>query len=174
MSTHLFRLKTEDQKQSLGLQAGLLKFLNADLIVYSLAAGLISFLVVILFIMCLDSFSFASFKLGLHAFLCFFNLNEKAKYLFSSLVLLYLSHEIILEFFCVLTFNSIQTNNVIADTSELIQNLDDVWSTKRVLCWMRGEIESFLVRNNLEMHILLRLLCLFPLQFSSQTAQKTR
>lgn len=146
MSTHLFRLKTEDQKRSLDLQAGLLKFLNINLVAYFLLAGLVSFFAVILFIMCIGSFNLASLKLGVHAFLSFFNLNEKAKYFLSSLTLLYLSHEILFEFFCVLTFNSIQTNNVIADTSELIQNLDDVWNTKRVLCWMRGEIESFLVR----------------------------
>ena len=173
MSTHLFRLKTEEQKHSLNLQTGLLKFCDANLIAYFLAAGLASFLTVTVFIMCLDSFSFASLKQGVYTFLCFFNLNEKAKYIFRSFVFLYLSHEMLFEFFEVLTFNSIQTNNVIADTSELIQvrfaigqklkrktgfgsfcisilfpiqNLDDIWSTRRVLCWMRGEIESFLVR----------------------------
>ena len=145
MSTHLFRLKTEDQKRSLNLQDGLLKFLNADLIAYFLAAGSASFLAVTLFVACLGSFNFVHLKLGVHAFFAFFNLNERAKYLFKSLVLLYLGHEILFEFFKVLTFNSIQTNNVIADTSELINDINDIWNTKRVLCWMVGEIDAFLV-----------------------------
>lgn len=145
MSTHLFQLKN-DQKHALNLQAGLFKFLNPNLIIYFLVAGLASFLVITTFLMCLQSFSFASLKLGAHTFLCLFKLNKRAKYFFKSLLLLYLCHEIVFEFFEVLILNSISTDNVIADTSELIQNLNDIWKTRRVLCWMRGEIESFLVR----------------------------
>ena len=114
--THLFRKKS-NQNGVLNLGNGLLKFLDLYLLIYTFLSILISFLIIIIFICILQYqnlntiFTIKNLKEIIQIFLFFFNLNNKI-YLVKIIVFLSISHKITFEFYKVLQFNSIKTNNV--------------------------------------------------------------
>ena len=105
-------MQSETKKRKLTFLTGFFKFLNLNLIIYTLIATSSCFLAIILIIQSLNKFSLETCKRIAKTFLYFLNLDKRTIYLINSLIFLYLSHEIILQFFKQLTFNSIKTNNV--------------------------------------------------------------
>lgn len=157
MVTHLFHLKTDEQKKSVKFLSGLTKFLIPSLIICFCLATLICYLILTIFAISSSSFNYDSFKKSLQIFFSFFILNQKTKFLIKYLIFIYLAYKTIVKFFEVLTFNSIKTNNVVVDKSILILNLNDIWATSKTICWMKGEIESFLFEKSPENSVMYKI-----------------
>lgn len=149
MTTHLFRLKKE-RLELPNLKAGLLKFLNADLLIYSSLSLIISFLIIIIYVFVFQrdlSISITERLVIIYDMLLFFLKLSNRIYFFNFIIYLFLAYKIVFEFFKILSFNSIKTNNVLVDTSDLIQTVDDIFKTPKYVCWMFGEIDPYLFQN---------------------------
>lgn len=135
ISAHAFKLEEKGASKSVNFGTGLLKFLDLKLLIYLCISVMLSTLVMFLFVHCLLASDWRPFKWSRLKHICTSLLTlfypDHKLLLITSICFIYLSHLIVLEFFKVLSFNSIKTDNVVCDTSALIKNFDDIWKTKR-------------------------------------------